>query len=117
MPIREWRLRIEDMLEAIGRIEEYVQGMHLNAFIEDRRTADAVVRNLEIIGEAARNVPDDVASCHPEVPWKKAWEMRNVLTHAYFGVDLPTVWKTIQEDLPPLKAQLQRLLHDAEDAE
>jgi uncharacterized protein with HEPN domain len=98
------------MLEAIGRIEEFVQGIDLATFVADRRTSDAIVRNLEIIGEAARYVPDEVASRYPGVPWKKAREMRNVLAHAYFGVDLPTVWKTIQEDLPPLKAQLREVL-------
>jgi len=113
VPSREWRLRIEDMLEAIGRIEEFVQGMDLNAFLRDRRTCDAVVRNLEIIGEAAGNVADDATSRHPGVPWKKARQMRNVLAHAYFGVDLPTVWKTIHEDLPPLKTQLAAILKDA----
>lgn len=110
MPSREWRLRVEDMLEAIGRIEEFVQGVDLGAFLKDRKTSDAIIRNLEIIGEAARNVPDEAASRYPEVPWKKAREMRNVLAHAYFGVDLPTVWKTIQEDLPPLKARLREVL-------
>ena len=114
MPPRKWRLRLEDMLEAIGRIEEFVQGMDLVAFLEDRRTSDAVVRNLEIVGEAARNVPDDVASRHPGVPWKRARQMRNVLVHAYFGVDLPTVWKTIHDDLPPLKAQLNDVLRNTE---
>ncbi len=79
-------------------------------FLKDRKTSDAVVRNLEIIGETARNVPDDVAARHPGVPWKKAREMRNVLAHAYFGVDLPTVWKTIQDDLPLLKARLREAL-------
>jgi len=115
VPAREWRLRIDDMVEAIGRIEEFVQGLDVDAFLKDRRTSDAVVRNLEIIGEAARNVPDHVASRHPEVPWKRAREMRNVLAHAYFGVDLPTVWKTIHEDLPPLKAQLNGILQDAQE--
>jgi len=117
VPSREWRVRVEDMLEAIERIEEFVQGIDLDAFLKDRRTSDAIVRNLEIIGEAARNVPEDVASRHPGVPWKKAREMRNVLAHAYFGVDLPTVWKTIQDDLPPLKARLHEVLRaPAEDA-
>ena len=110
MRSREWRLRVEDMLEAIERIEESVHGTDVDAFLKDRRTSDAIIRNLEIMGEAARNVPEDVASRHPEVPWKKAREMRNVLAHAYFGVDLPTVWKTIQDDLPPLKARLREAL-------
>lgn len=115
MPIREWRLRVEDILEAIGRIEEFVQEMDIDSFLRDRKTCDAVVRNLEIIGEAARNVPDSVAACHPEVPWKRAREMRNVLAHAYFGVNLRMVWQTIQEDLPPLKTQLNEVLRQGGD--
>ena len=114
MPSREWCLRIEDMLEAIGWIEEYVRDMTLDDLPGDRKTVDAVVRNIEIIGEAARNVPDKVAARYPDIPWKKARQMRNVLIHAYFGVDLPTVWKTIEEDLPPLKSQLQKILGEAE---
>jgi uncharacterized protein with HEPN domain len=102
------------MQDAIGRIEEFVQGMDLDAFMSDRRTSDAVVRNLEIIGEAARNVPDSITERFPEIRWKKAREMRNVLVHAYFGVDLPTVWRTIHDDLPPLKAQLSVVLQDRE---
>ena len=114
MPSRDWRFRIEDMLEAIGRIEEFVHGRNLDSFLNDRRTSDAVVRNLEILGEAARNIPEEIVSRYPEVPWKKARDMRNVLIHAYFGVDLPSVWQTIQEDLPPLKAQLTTVLRSAE---
>ena len=110
MPSREWRVRVEDMLEAIGRIEEFARGFDLDAFLKDRRTSDAIVRNLQIIGEAARTVPDEVTSRYPAVPWKMAREMRHVLVHAYFGVDLPTVWKTVQEDMPPLKAQLRTIL-------
>ena len=115
MPIREWRLRVEDILEAIGRIEEFVQGMGIDSFLSDRKTCDAVVRNLEIIGEAARNMPDSVADRHPEVSWKRAREMRNVLAHAYFGVNLRMVWQTIQEDLPQLKAQLNEIMRQAGD--
>lgn len=110
MPSREWRLRIEDMLEAIGRIEEFVRGMDCDTFFRDRRTSDAVIRNLEIIGEAARHVPDDVTSRYPNVPWKRARETRNVLVHAYFGVDLATVWRTIHDDLPLLKERLDEIL-------
>ncbi len=101
------------MLEAIGQIEEFVQGMGLERFLNDRKTSAAVIRHLEILGEAARHVPDDVTARFPPVPWKKTREMRNVLIHAYFGVDLTTVWRTTQEDLPPLKEQLEAVLRDA----
>ena len=109
MPSRQWRFRIEDMLEAIGRIEGFVQGMDVETFLHDLKTSDAVIRNLEILGEAARHIPDDVVSRHPDVPWKKARDMRNVLIHAYFGVDLASIWQTIQDDLPPLRAQLNAI--------
>ena len=114
MPLREWRFRVEDMLEAIGQIEGFVQQVSLATFCEDRKTSAAVIRNLEILGEAARHVPDEVTARFPSVPWKKTRDMRNVLIHAYFGVDLATVWRTVQEDLPPLKEQLEAVLREAE---
>lgn len=117
MPPREWQFRIEDMIEAIGQIEQFVQGMNLHAFCEDRKTSAAVIRNLEILGEAARHVPDEVTARFPAVPWKKTRDMRNVLIHAYFGVDLGTVWRTVQEDLPPLKGELETVLKEAGDGD
>ena len=89
--------------------------MDMDCFLRDRKTCDALVRNLEIIGEAARNVPDSVKARHQQVPWKRAREMRNVLAHVYFGVNLRMVWQTIQEDLPPLKTQLNDVLRQGGD--
>ena len=110
MPPRNRRLRIEDMLEAVERIQRYTAGMTFEAFSEDHRTIDAVVRNFEVLGEAARHVDDDLAGQAPEVPWADVRGMRNVVMHEYFGVDLTTVWKTVSDDLAPLRTALLALL-------
>lgn len=101
------------MLEAIHRIEAYLQGLDRAGFDSDTRTQDAVIRNLEVVGEAARNVqqhdPAFVAA-HPEVPWALAYRMRNALSHGYSDVDLGTVWNTARTNLPELERQLLVLL-------
>jgi uncharacterized protein with HEPN domain len=109
MPPREWRLRIADILGAIAAIQSYTQEMDYEMFIRDRRTVDAVLRNLTVIGEAATYVPDDIVALHPEVPWREMRDMRNVVVHAYFGVNQRIVWDTIQLNLPPLVALLEAL--------
>ena len=104
---------LEHMLEAIHRINTYKKDLDRQAFDADTRTQDAVIRNLEVIGEAARNVqqhdPAFVAA-HAEVPWAQAYRMRNALTHGYADIDLDTVWNTIQTSLPQLDRQLMELL-------
>ena len=112
MPPREWRLRIEDMLDAIGAIEEFVAGMNFEAFRNDRKTVDAVVRNLEVIGEAARHVPEDVREEYDAVPWKDIIGIRSVLIHEYFGVDFGILWATIETDLPTLTPLLESMLEE-----
>lgn len=109
-------LRIADylqhILEAINNIQEYTAGMDLDAFMADRKTRDAVIRNLEVIGEACNNVTKNhpaFAAKHSVVPWGFAYEMRNALSHGYFTVDHAIVWQTIQQDLPTLKNQISAL--------
>jgi len=114
MPPRQWTFRVRDILDSIQVIEEYVRGMTYKQFARDRKTVDAATRNMITIGEAAGHVPDAIQERFPEVPWDNMRRMRNVVVHIYFGVDLPIVWKTIQEDLPPLKGQLAKVLQDAE---
>jgi uncharacterized protein with HEPN domain len=109
LPPREWRIRIEDILGAIDLIHEYTQGMDRPAFGADRRTVDAVVRNLIIIGEAATHVPDDVATAHPEIPWARMRGMRNLAVHEYFGVDEDVLWDTVTVNLPVLEPLLHNL--------
>lgn len=94
MSPRSWILRIEDILEAIAKIEQYTEGITFETFTTDDRTIDAVIRNLEIIGEAARHLPNEVADRYPQVPWNDMRGMRNILIHEYFGVSLPIIWHT-----------------------
>lgn len=112
MPLRDARLRIEDMIEAVDRIERYTAGMTFDVFCADQKTVDAVIRNFEVMGEAARHVDEQAAQRSPGVPWPDVREMRNILVHEYFGVDLATVWKTILDDLPALKRNLRSLMQE-----
>lgn len=110
---------LQHIVEAAERIQRYIRGVERTAFLANEEKQDAVIRNFEIVGEAAANIgrqyPDFVAE-HPEFRWQDAYGMRNVLTHGYFKVDLEVVWKTAQDDLPKLKATLQSLLTElAED--
>ena len=110
MPPRDWRLRIEDILQAIGRIQRYTRGFTFDVFNSDDLRVDAVIRNLSIIGEAARYIPEDIQKKYPDVPWSDMRGIRNVVTHEYFGIVLEVVWETVQDDLPPLALRLQEIL-------
>lgn len=103
---------LQHILEAISQIQIYTNGMQADEFHADRKTSDAVIRNLEVIGEACNNItknhPDFTAQ-HASVPWAFAYEMRNALAHGYFTVDLGVVWQTIQNDLPVLQMQVAKL--------
>jgi uncharacterized protein with HEPN domain len=112
MPPRKWELRIEDILASIKRIMAYTQQLDFDQFRSDTKTVDAVVRNFEIIGEAAAHVPEEIVADHPEIPWQDMRDMRNVLAHEYFGISEKIVWDTVQDDLPPLIPQLKRLLEN-----
>lgn len=110
MPHRKWDLRIEDILISIERIMDYTQGMDFEQFKADVKTVDAVIRNFEIIGEAASHIPEEISVAHPEIPWQDMRDMRNILAHEYFGINENIVWNTIQGDLPPLIPLLKKLL-------
>jgi uncharacterized protein with HEPN domain len=110
MSPRDWILRIEDILEAIDRIMQYTAGMTWEAFSTDQKTLDAVIRNIEVIGEAARHIPDDIVAQHPGIPWDEMRGMRNVLIHEYFLVSVPVLWQTVTQDLLPLAPQLRAIL-------
>jgi len=107
---RLWDFRVKHILEAIERIQAYTKGLNLERFSTDQMLIDAVIRNFQVIGEAARLVPGDVQSAHPEIPWRDMQRMRHVLVHDYDRVDIEKVWLTIHEDLPPLIEPLKRLL-------
>lgn len=101
------------MVEAIDRIESYVCDMDKASFSANRLVIDAVIRNIEVIGEASNKVRKHhraFADEHPEVPWQGSYEMRSVVAHDYFKVDLDVVWDTIKNDLPGMRQDLQALL-------
>ncbi|MCP3930340.1 MAG: DUF86 domain-containing protein [Bacteroidetes bacterium] len=103
-------MRIEDIAESIDLIFEYTSDFDFHTWKSDRKTIDAVVRNLEIIGEAASHVPDDIQERFIDIPWNQMKGIRNVLIHEYFGVDTDVLWKTIKEDLPSLREKIEKLL-------
>ena len=110
MSKRESALYLQDIVSSLKKIEEYIKGLSFEQFSQDEKTIDAVVRNLEIIGEAANNIPKVFQDEHTTIPWEKMVSIRNKVLHEYFGVDEDILWKTVTEDLPPLQAELQNLL-------
>jgi uncharacterized protein with HEPN domain len=109
---RTYRDYLLDMADAFEKIEQFIKGMEFDEFLADDKTAFAVVRGLEIIGEATKMIPDSLRQTYPTVPWKAMAGMRDKLIHHYFGVDLNVVWETAVNDLPPLKSQIQQVLDD-----
>src|SRR4051794_32465578 len=109
---REWQLLVDDIIEASEKIDQYTQGMDFQAFVGSSLVTDAVIRNLAIIGEAARHVPPDVRARCPEVRWRQMNDMRNILVHAYSRVNLTIVWNAVRVDLPPTVVRLRQFLED-----
>ena len=111
---RKWRDYIGDILASIQEVEDFTQGMQYDSFAGDRKTVNAVVRSLEVMGEAAKRVPDDVRQRYPDVPWKRMTGMRDKLIHEYSGVDLEIVWGVVKTELPPVKPLIEQILRDLE---
>jgi len=107
---RDYKVFLEEILEAIRKIREYTDGFSLQAFTADSKTFDAVIRNLEIIGEAAKQIPEDVRAHSPEVEWRRIGRLRDLLIHHYFGIDAQIIWDIIQNMLGPLEQATQHLL-------
>jgi len=113
-------LRIPDflnhILEAIRRIDHYTTNIDEIEFLNNELIQDAVIRNIEILGEAAHNIDrnhSDFSETHSEIPWRDIYQMRNQVSHGYFAVDLEIIWNTLQRDLPELKQQIERLVSTA----
>ena len=107
---RDSKVYLEDILTAAGYIRSYVAGLTRESLNEDRKTVDAVVRNLEIIGEAAKQLPADVRGRAPDVEWQKIAGLRDILIHAYASVDLDIVWDIVTNKLPELEQPVEALL-------
>lgn len=113
MSSRNPSLRIQDMIDAIEKIQSYTAAMTFEQFVVNELIVDAVLMNFTIIGEATANLLADLQSKYPEIPWRKIREMRNVLVHVYFKISRRIVWSTLTTDLPPLLLQLRAIV-DAE---
>ncbi len=108
--MRDPYLYLDDILESVVRIQSYVKGMSSEAFSEDFKTQDAVVRNLEIIGEASGKLPEDFIARTPEIEWRKIRALRNILVHEYFGIDDAIVWDVVQNKLGELETACRKLI-------
>lgn len=107
---RAWRLYVSDMIEFSENVRAYTAGLTQDGFLSDRRTYDATLRNLELIGEAATHVPKSIRDARSKVPWRSIIGMRNRLIHGYLGVDDELVWRVVQEYIPALSTQLRNIL-------
>ena len=111
--IRDDTVYMRHILDAIGRIEEYVIGLDRDAFLRTSLVQDGVIRQFEIIGEATKNLSETLKERHPNIPWKDIAGMRDKLIHQYFGVDISAVWETVVLDLSPLKEEISLILATA----
>jgi uncharacterized protein with HEPN domain len=112
MPPRDWAFRIQDVLDAIAKIRRYVSDIDFDTFENDEEIMDAVIHNLTVIGEAANHMPAEITDRHADIPWRQMIDMRNFSVHAYWNLRPSVIWNTIQNDLPPLVAQLAKLLSE-----
>ena len=103
---------LQDILMGINRINEYIEGMDFDHFIQDNKTIDAVIRNFEIIGEAAKNIPVEIKLKFSEIPWDEMYLMRNKISHEYFGIDYEIIWDIALNYLPENKIQIELILKE-----
>ena len=107
-------LYVKDIIQNMVDAEEFIQGLSYETFISDKKTFNAVVRSIEVIGEATKSIPDSVRSRYPDIPWEEMAGMRDKLIHFYFGVDREAVWLTVKERIPAIRPIFQLILRDLE---
>lgn len=106
---RDWRLYLDDMVLCCSKVLDYTHGLDLAGFLTNTMAYDAVIRNLEILGEAAKNIPDEVRGQYLQIEWRKIAGLRDVLAHFYFGLEDETLWDIVQNKIPALQFQLQQM--------
>jgi uncharacterized protein with HEPN domain len=109
---RDYKVYADDILEAIAKVKRFTIGLDQESFSKDEKTFDAVIRNLEVIGEAIKKIPEEVRNRYPAIEWKKIAGVRDILVHEYFGIDVDIVWDIVQHKLSPLEIQIKRIVAD-----
>lgn len=104
------KLFLVDIVQSIEKIEKYIEELSFEDFVSNEKTIDAVVRNLEIIGEASKNIPDWLKSKYINIPWREIAGMRNKMIHEYFGIDYEIIWEIVKKDLPELRAKIKGIM-------
>lgn len=107
---RNWRMYVQDMAEFAERIVSYTRGLDRDAFIADKRTYDATLRNIELMGESATHIPEEVREAHPEIAWRNMIGARNRVAHGYLGIDDDVIWDIIGVQIPALLPRLRAML-------
>ncbi len=109
MSSRAWQLRVQDILNAIDQVQQRLEGLDFDAFAINTVLVESIVYQFIVIGEASANIPDDIKALAPELPWRQMTDMRNMMAHEYFRVNLAIVWETAQNNLLPLVEPLKKL--------
>lgn len=111
---RNYQMFVRDIWDSINKVEQFVEGLSFEDFVNDDKTVSAVIRKLEIIGEATKNIPSSTKQKYPQLNWRGMAGMRDKLIHNYFGVDFEILWKVIKEDIPNIKPLVKQILDDLE---
>lgn len=115
MKRRDYSDYFQDIMDSINAVEEFMREIQYEDFKKDKKTIFAVIRGIEVIGEASKNIPKTIRSRYPQIPWNDMTDMRNKLIHEYFGVDIDVLWKTVQQDLPELKVLVLKVVDELKD--
>lgn len=110
--VRDYQDYVQDMVDSIIEIESFIAGMNFEAFSRDKKTINAVVRSVEVIGEATKKIPKNIRDNYPDIPWKKMSGMRDKLIHEYFGIDYEILWKAANDEIPPIKTTIKNILNN-----
>lgn len=111
---RDYRVYLNDILLSLYNAAHFIEGISYEEFVNDRKTISAVVRELEIIGEASKQIPASIRKKYPDIPWAEMAGMRDKLIHFYFGVDMAIVWKTVKNRIPKIEPLIQEVLNNLE---
>jgi len=114
---RNVEIYIKDIIEYMERAENHIRNFQLDQFLKDDKTCDAVIRCIEVIGEAAKNIPEEIRTSYPSISWRDLAGMRDKIIHSYFTVDFETVWLVVKEDIPRLKPMVKKVLDKIEETD